>query len=158
MRISCLGGVDLDTKAHLAAPVRLGTSNPAAMTRTPGGVASNVARSLARLGVPVVLCSLVGDDEQAAALRADLVATGVDISGVSIDPSRRTAGYVAVLDPDGSLVLGVADMGIFDEIGVLPVQSRGDPMLIGRICRRESGYHTPSLSFLISWWIDTRAL
>lgn len=51
---------------------------------------------------------------------------------------------------------------IFDDIGVLPqVQSRArrpDPMLIGRIRRREPGGSDTNMSFLISWWIDSRDL
>ena len=49
---------------------------------------------------------------------------------------------------------------IFDEIGILPASRharRGDPMIIGRIIRRQ-GLQTTSLSFLITWWIDTRSL
>jgi len=49
---------------------------------------------------------------------------------------------------------------LFDEIGILPGPRRrgGDPVLVGRIKRREGPYHEPVLTFLIAWWIDTRAL
>jgi hypothetical protein len=48
---------------------------------------------------------------------------------------------------------------IFDEIGVLPqINRRQDPMIIGRIRRREQGYMEPTITFLIAWWIDTKAL
>ncbi|KKK72936.1 hypothetical protein LCGC14_2898870, partial [marine sediment metagenome] len=48
---------------------------------------------------------------------------------------------------------------LFDEIGVLPATSRcGDPVLVGRIKRQESGYSEPTMTFLIAWWIDTRDL
>jgi pseudouridine kinase len=113
MRIACLGGAHLDTKAHLEAPPLAGTSNPARTTRAPGGVACNVARNLARLGSDVVLCSLVGDDATGAALRATLTAEGIDCTGLTVLPGRTTAAYLAVLDPDGALVIGVADMGIY---------------------------------------------
>lgn len=45
---------------------------------------------------------------------------------------------------------------IFDDIGMLPNTSRRntDPMLIGRIHRKTG----PTVSFLISWWVDTKAL
>jgi len=51
---------------------------------------------------------------------------------------------------------------LFDEIGVLPQQKAAakrnpDPIVAGRIIRRE-GTHTRSVTFLISWWIDTRDL
>lgn len=55
--------------------------------------------------------------------------------------------------------LGVAmKRRIFDEIGVLPGRTRNpDPILVGRILRKD-GPHTKVLSFLITWWIDTRTL
>jgi hypothetical protein len=54
---------------------------------------------------------------------------------------------------------------IFDEIGILPASSRahsqqmpaGDPMVVGRVVRRE-GNRNFAVSFLVTWWIDTRAL
>lgn len=48
---------------------------------------------------------------------------------------------------------------LFDEIGVLPATTRcGDPVLVGRIKRKEGAYHESTLTFLIAWWIDTRDL
>jgi hypothetical protein len=50
---------------------------------------------------------------------------------------------------------------LFDEIGFLPASNtairRGDPMVIGRVCMSR-GYQERSVSFLITWWIDTRTL
>lgn len=48
---------------------------------------------------------------------------------------------------------------LFDEIGILPATRRGgDPVLVGRIKRKESAYNEPTLTFLIAWWIDTSDL
>ncbi len=48
---------------------------------------------------------------------------------------------------------------LFDEIGILPQSGRGrDPVLVGRIKRKEGSYNEPTLCFLIAWWIDTRDL
>lgn len=48
---------------------------------------------------------------------------------------------------------------LFDEIGVLPGTTRhADPILVGRIKRKEAAYTEPSMTFLIAWWIDTRTL
>lgn len=49
-------------------------------------------------------------------------------------------------------------MRLFDEIGVLPARARNtDPMVVGRI-RCKHGPYERTLSFLITWWIDTRDL
>ncbi|HBK75221.1 MAG TPA: sugar kinase, partial [Gammaproteobacteria bacterium] len=57
-------------------------SNPASRTRVPGGVALNVARTLAALGNTVGLSSRVGADREGVEL-LDYV-TRLDITAVSI--------------------------------------------------------------------------
>lgn len=112
-RIVCIGGAVLDRAYRLDAPARAGTSNPARASPAFGGVARNVAESLARLGDAVALVSLVGDDESGAALLAHAEAAGIDVSGTACVPDARTAEYVCVLEPDGGLAMGLAAMEIF---------------------------------------------
>jgi hypothetical protein len=49
---------------------------------------------------------------------------------------------------------------LFDEIGICPPQQQPDPLIIGRIVmKRQHGWREPkSLSFLIAWHLDLRAL
>jgi pseudouridine kinase len=111
-----LGGAVVDRLVHLTGSPALGTSNPAVAVTGFGGVARNVAENLARLGVPVALISRVGDDPAGAALRAELAALGVDITAVAVTPEAATAEYVAVLGPDGELVIGAALTDILDRM------------------------------------------
>ena len=46
---------------------------------------------------------------------------------------------------------------IFDDLGVLPARPGVDPMVIGRIWQRK-GTQKVSVSFLVTWWVDTRTL
>lgn len=112
-RIVCIGGAVLDRAYRLDAPARAGTSNPARASLAFGGVARNVAESLARLGDAVALVSLVGDDESGAALLAHAKTAGIDVSGTARVPDARTAEYVCVLEPDGGLAMGLAAMELF---------------------------------------------
>lgn len=109
MRIACIGGLTLDVKARSLDAARSGTSNPATVTRAAGGVAANVARSLGHLGIEVALFSAVGDDEAGRWLRSVVAGDGVRATGIET-LGDRTGTYVAVLDSDGSLVIGAADM------------------------------------------------
>jgi pseudouridine kinase len=104
----------VDRKLKLAEPPVAATSNPARAVTSFGGVARNVAETLARLGTPVELVSRVGDDDSGRALIAHLAAIGVHTSGVRVALSGETAQYVAVLDPEGGLVLGAAAMDVLD--------------------------------------------
>ena len=114
--IACIGGIDMDRKAWLQDPATLGSSNPVRSNAMPGGVARNVAETLARLGLPVTLFSAIGDDPAGTTVLRQTHRAGVDIGGVSRISHAKTATYTAVLQPDGELVIGLADMAVLDEL------------------------------------------
>ena len=124
--IICLGGAAVDRVYRLAAPAVAGTSNPATVLGSAGGVARNVAELLARLGVPVSLVSAVGEDEGGRSLLADLAALGIDTAGTAAVAGAATAEYAAVTDPDGELVIGVAAMGVLDRLDAALVAANAD--------------------------------
>ncbi|MFZ0159084.1 MAG: carbohydrate kinase family protein [Kineosporiaceae bacterium] len=110
----CAGGCVIDRKLKLNAPVVAGTSNPARAVTSFGGVARNVAETLARLGTEVALISRVGDDDAGRAVTAHLAGLGVDVRPVGVAWAGETAQYVALLDPDGELVVAAAAMDVLD--------------------------------------------
>lgn len=114
LRAVSIGGAVLDRKYHARQDLVLRTSNPVDSARSMGGVARNVAENLARLGTETSFVSIVGDDEGGRMLLADLRERGIDVSQVISTAQRPTAEYAAILDRDGDLMLGIADMGIFD--------------------------------------------
>jgi pseudouridine kinase len=115
--IVCIGGVVADRVVTLDAPPVLGSSNPGSVVSSAGGgVARNVAENLGRLGHGPALVSVIGDDSVGASLVGDARAAGVDVRGVRAIPGEPTAEYLAVLAPDGELVLGVAVMAVLDTL------------------------------------------
>jgi pseudouridine kinase len=114
--IVCIGGACVDRTYQAFAPLAPGTSNPVRTAAAGfGGVARNVAETLARLDVPAGLVSSVGADEPGRALSAHLGTLGVT-THLIVSERRRTAEYVAVLDPSGGLAFGLADMEIFEAL------------------------------------------
>ncbi|WP_104476675.1 sugar kinase [Actinokineospora auranticolor] len=73
-------------------------------TRTVGGAESNVACTLARLGVPSAWVSALGDDPFGHAVVAAVAGAGVDVSGVRFDAVRPTGLYIKESDAAGSPV------------------------------------------------------
>ena len=111
--ILCIGGATVDlTYLCTAAPTQ-GTSNPVTSRRSFGGVARNVAESLARLGASVRLVSAIGEDAAGRSLSAALAASGADARGLLTVPALPTAQYTAAFW-GGELFAGFADMNIFD--------------------------------------------
>ncbi len=114
--VVCFGGAVVDRTYQVTDPLLAGTSNPASVRTAFGGVARNVAETLARLGHAVGMVSRVGDDEPGRALLGDLQAVGVRTDGCSPSSEYATAEYVAVLDPQGELAFGLAAMDAFDDL------------------------------------------
>lgn len=108
----CFGGAAIDHSYRASVLLRRDTSNPARGRTGFGGVARNVAETLARLGIRSALVSAVGDDPAGRALVAQLASIGVDVSGTAVITGSATASYVAALDVDGSLALGLSDMAV----------------------------------------------
>lgn len=112
--IVALGGATVDRKYQASQQVILETSNPMTGRRSFGGVARNVCENLARLGVNAGLISFVGDDDAGRSLVDGLQGSGAVTSGIRRHPQLSTAEYLAVIDADGALVVGAADMAIFE--------------------------------------------
>lgn len=110
----CIGGAVSDRKYRALGTVELQTSNPVESFHSHGGVARNVAENLALLGNKPGFVSIVGGDQTGQALLDHLRSRGVDVSRVITAPGQSTAEYGAILNQQGDLVLGIADMSIFE--------------------------------------------
>ena len=119
-----IGAAGIDFKGRAAEPLRPGTSVSGVVRSTLGGVARNVAENLARLEVPTVLLSAVGQDKDGDFLLHHTAAAGVDTSRVLRLPDAHTGSYVALLDPDGKLVYSVSEYDIVSAISPAYLQSQ----------------------------------
>ena len=114
-QVIVVGGANMDFKCQAKAPVVLRTSNPGRMAAAVGGVACNIARNLARLGVPTALLTVVGQDEFGERILREARACGLDVSMVLMS-ARPTGTYVALLDSDGELTAAISAMDAMDEL------------------------------------------
>jgi len=114
--ILAIGAAGMDVIGRLESSLRGGTSNPARIRRSYGGVARNVAENLARLGQPVRLLTAVGADESGDDLLAYTEATGVDVSAVLRSENFPTGFYMAALNERGQLEFAMDDMRVMSEL------------------------------------------
>jgi pseudouridine kinase len=111
-----LGSAGVDIVGRLKGDVYLGTSLPAQIRTTFGGVARNVAENLARLGQPVQVITAVGDDENGQRLLNGLEAAGVDISASVCTSQYATGVYIAAINGQGELQFALDDMRAINAI------------------------------------------
>lgn len=108
-----VGAAHVDRRCRVAAPHVPGASNPGSMREEIGGGAFNALRNAMRHGAAGAIISARGGDMAGESVAAAIEASGArDLSAIHLD--RATPSYTAILDHDGELVTGFADMALYD--------------------------------------------
>ncbi len=105
-----IGAAGVDLVGRLEGELHPKTSNPAHIRTSFGGVARNVAENLARLGQPVVLLTVVGEDHLGQQLLEHTARAGVDVSAVVHTQEHPTGTYLAMVNKEGELQFALDDM------------------------------------------------
>ena len=105
-----IGAAGTDIVGRLRSDLRPQTSTPAQIRSSFGGVARNVAENLARLGQPVSMMTVVGEDERGDQLISCLLESGVNLDAVLRTSQYATGAYLAVVNQAGELEFGLDDM------------------------------------------------
>ena len=111
-----LGAAGMDVIGRLISDLKPAASNPARIRRSYGGVARNVAENLARLGQPVRLITVVGQDANGNEILAHTEKAGVDVSAILRSKTYPTGYYMGVVSKNGILQYAVDDMRLLEEI------------------------------------------
>jgi len=111
-----IGGSAVDIVGSLKEPIRMGVSNLSQIRTSYGGVGRNLAENLARLGQPVKLISVVGEDDFGDNLIDHGYDAGVDMSSVLISPKAPTGFYLGVVDEKGNLQVALDDMRVMQAL------------------------------------------
>ena len=111
-----IGAAGVDIVGTLRGELHPGTSNPARIRYSYGGVARNVAENLARLGQPVKLITAVGEDYPQEQMLQGLSAAGVNIEAVLHTDQFPSGAYLAMINPQGELQFALVDMNVISTL------------------------------------------
>lgn len=111
-----IGSAGIDLIGRVESELKPATSNPAHIRRSYGGVARNMAENLARLGQPVRLISVVGEDKIGLELLEYTASAGVEVSFVLKSDEHSTGHYIGIVDTNGVLQFAVDNMHLLNEI------------------------------------------
>ena len=103
--VICIGAAFVDELFHMQEEMIMGSTVPASVTKTAGGVSRNIAHQLALLGVDVQLISVFGNDSDGDWLKQTCINAGVKIDA-SITKEGLSGKYTAILNLDASLFTG----------------------------------------------------
>lgn len=112
-KLFAVGGAHIDRRGQVSGPYVPAASNPGTMREDVGGGVFNALRTLVRRGVSASLMSVRGGDTAGETVARTISQAGIkDLSVTFLD--RATPSYTAILDSEGELVVGFADMGLYD--------------------------------------------
>ena len=100
--VICIGAAFVDELFHMKEEMIVGSTVPASVTKTVGGVSRNIAHQLALLGVDVQLISVFGSDSDGDWLKQSCINAGVKVDA-SITKEGLSGKYTAILNPDAEL-------------------------------------------------------
>ncbi|MFV0385274.1 PfkB family carbohydrate kinase [Paracoccus sp. (in: a-proteobacteria)] len=114
--ILCVGAMLWDIIGRAPRRMAPGADVPGRITHSPGGVALNVARTLARWGLSPAILSVVGRDPEGDSLVAETQRFGVLTDWLLRDSNLPTDCYMGIEDSD-ALVAAIADAHSLEQAG-----------------------------------------
>lgn len=114
--ILCIGSVLWDVIGRAPLAMRQGSDVPGRITRLPGGVAMNIAMTLARFGLTPALLTAIGRDAEGDELIAACTARGMITDTVYRSEDLPTDQYMAVEGANG-LIAAIADAHSLESAG-----------------------------------------
>ena len=136
--ILCIGSVLWDVIGRSASVMRQGSDVPGRITRLPGGVAMNIAMTLARFGLTPGLLTAIGRDAEGEELITACVARGLVTDYVYRSDDLPTDVYMAVEGANG-LIAAIADAHSLEAAGARILS----PLSDGRLATPDAPYAGP---------------
>lgn len=133
--ILCIGSVLWDVIGRSSAHMRAGSDVPGRITTVPGGVALNIAMTLARFGLSPILLSAVGRDAEGDRLAARCDDLGLDTGLLYRSDDLPTDRYMAIEGANG-LIAAIADAHSLEAAGDKILS----PLADGRLGSAEAPY------------------
>lgn len=143
-----IGASGIDMVGRVESGLTAGTSKPAHIRSSFGGVARNVAENLARLGQKAILITAIGEDQIGGQLLNYTKASGVDVRAVLKTSHHPTGSYLGVIDNHGQLAFALDDMRVisgltseyikknkhlFDQVSIIFVDANVPPKTLRTI-------------------------
>ena len=119
-----IGAAGVDIVGRLEGDLHEGSSNPARIRTTFGGVARNVAENLARLGQAVILLTAVGEDEEGERLVRNAQIAGVNTKYIIRCGDCPTGMYVGILNSKGEILFALDSMEVTHNITPAYIRQR----------------------------------
>ena len=125
-KVSVIGGANIDLYVRSTKELVLRDSNPALMELGFGGVGRNIAENLIKHNEEVEFISIFADDYFGGVLYEDCLKKGLKLNYSLKKKDFNTSMYLAILDRENDLYLGMSDMRIIESLTIKDLEKLKD--------------------------------
>ncbi len=111
-----IGAANMDVHGRSINSIKLRDSNPGRLNLSAGGVTRNILENLSRLGINTHLISAVGTDAFGHGIIESCKSAKIGTEHLMLLEGENSSSYIAMLDDNGDMLLGMSDMRILKRL------------------------------------------
>ncbi len=146
--IGVLGASNLDITGFPEQDLIFGDANIGFTRTSPGGVGRNIAENLLRLGFPVDLISVFGDDSLSKHLIESCEAIGLQTLHSIFIKNATAATFLAIMNHQNDLAVGISAMDIYKHLNPSLFESKIAMLQASDLIVLETNFPTNILEFI----------
>ena len=121
-----IGAANLDVHGRSINSIKLRDSNPGRLNMSAGGVTRNILENMSRMGMDVQLISAMGTDVFGERIMESCAAAGIGTTHVLRLSGETSSSYIAMLDDNGDMLLGMSDMRILKKLSAEHIRKNAE--------------------------------
>ncbi|NVO20024.1 MAG: hypothetical protein HXX13_10005 [Bacteroidetes bacterium] len=153
-----IGAQNIDIFAHAESDCTLNDSNSARIYMAFGGVACNIVTNIALLGNKVSFLTVFGNDTFSSPAKTNLQNLSIDIHQSLDVKNERNSIYMAVMDKDNDLFIGLNDMAITDHLNVAFFEEKADFISGFDLLVLDTNLRQDALEYLLKTYSDKQLI
>lgn len=113
-----IGAANIDLMGRSREKLVMEDSNPGFISMSVGGVTHNICENAARMGAPVKLITVTGDDVYGEKIRRECAAAGIDTGSFMVVEGDSSSTYLSLHNANGEMALALSDMRVLQKLSV----------------------------------------
>ena len=143
-----IGAANIDLMGRSRAPLVMEDSNPGFIGMSVGGVTHNICENAARLGAPVKLITVIGDDIYGEKIRRECQAAGIDTSGFMVLEGATSSTYLSLHHQSGEMAVALSDMRVLQKLSVEFLKGKNSVLRAASVMVVDSGLPEDILEYV----------
>lgn len=143
-----VGGLNLDIAGLCGQVYREKDSNIGSVALSAGGVGHNIAQNLAKLGVPVELVTVFGDDHFGRILEEECAHDGIGLHYAQKVAGGKSCTYLYITDNSGEMMSAINAMELIDRVTPAFLEERKELINGASLCVVDANISEESIRWM----------